>query len=252
MSNRTFRYPGQRHAQGLPGKEYSLPADHQVVPIALTLLSFFLMLYVFQWQDKTVYYMWIEGESSLTEHLTIVFAVVGIMLAIRQFKRRDRVPSRFFGAIMVLFMTGFLYIAMEEASWGQHLFKWETPDWISEHNNQQETNLHNLGLFGTQLDRLPKAILGAIVVITGVLWPLYLRLKGSPNLPNWFKVYWPSSANTTTAWCFFTIWIIGRSFVISDANRLDNLNLHSSEIRELLITYFLVVYVRAFKRYPAD
>ena len=32
---------------------------------------------------------------------------------------------------------------MEELSWGQHLFKWETPQLFLETNRQGETNLHN-------------------------------------------------------------------------------------------------------------
>lgn len=224
----------------------------KVVPITLALVSFVLMLYVFLWQDKTVYYLWFEGESSLSEHLTIGFAFIGMALSIRYYLHRKQIPNRLFGPFMLLFALGFFYIAMEEASWGQHLFGWDTPEWMSEHNRQQETNLHNLAYFDKQVDRLPKAILGAIVVITGVFWPIYLRYKGTPNLPSWFGVYWPTSATTITAWCFFSIWIIGRLFVISDANKLDNLNLHFSEIREMLISYFLMLYVWSFRRYRTE
>jgi hypothetical protein len=46
--------------------------------------------------------------------------------------------------IFLAFATGCAFIALEEVSYGQHIFKWATPDWISNSNLQRETNLHNL------------------------------------------------------------------------------------------------------------
>lgn len=46
--------------------------------------------------------------------------------------------------IFLAFATGCAFIALEEVSYGQHIFKWATPDWISNINLQKETNLHNL------------------------------------------------------------------------------------------------------------
>jgi len=40
---------------------------------------------------------------------------------------------------LVLFVMG-----MEEISWGQRVFQWQTSEYFSEHNVQGETNLHNL------------------------------------------------------------------------------------------------------------
>ena len=37
-----------------------------------------------------------------------------------------------------------LIVAMEEVSWGQHLFGWSTPEDWAQINRQRETNLHNL------------------------------------------------------------------------------------------------------------
>jgi hypothetical protein len=37
-----------------------------------------------------------------------------------------------------------LFFCMEEISWGQRFFSLETPDWMSEINSQEETNLHNI------------------------------------------------------------------------------------------------------------
>ncbi len=223
----------------------------QYLPIAIACISVCLMIYVFAMDNLKVYFFWFEGESSLSEIMTVITAFIGIAVAVRNYTFRSSVPSPYFGTWMVLFALGFLYIGMEEASWGQHVFGWQTPEWIASHNRQEETNIHNL--FGKGIDRIPKAILGALVIVSGVFWPLYCRLKGTPKkLPGWFHVYWPTTAISTIAICFLAIWLIGRSFVISDQNNLEGWNLTFSEVRELFITYFLLVYVLEFKRFKSS
>lgn len=46
--------------------------------------------------------------------------------------------------LMIIFSLAMFIIAMEEISWGQHIFKWNTPAAIKEINLQDETNIHNL------------------------------------------------------------------------------------------------------------
>jgi hypothetical protein len=47
---------------------------------------------------------------------------------------------------LILLMTGlvFFFIAMEEISWGQKIFHWNTPEEIKNNNSQGETTIHNL------------------------------------------------------------------------------------------------------------
>ena len=61
-------------------------------------------------------------------------------------------------------------IAGEEASWGQHLVGWSTPDGWAEVNDQQETNLHNIGSWA---DQKPRAIVELSVIVFGILWPVW-------------------------------------------------------------------------------
>jgi len=48
------------------------------------------------------------------------------------------VSTQFF---LGLFCLGFF---LEEISWGQRIFGWETPGWMSKINIQNETNIHNI------------------------------------------------------------------------------------------------------------
>lgn len=54
--------------------------------------------------------------------------------------------SRQWLAVVVTTLAATVLIVLmgEELSWGQRIFNWTTPAWFSVHNQQNETNLHNL------------------------------------------------------------------------------------------------------------
>lgn len=70
------------------------------------------------------------------------------------FKQRDFYVKTIKYSLVFL---GFIFIlgALEELSWGQHLLGFESVDLFSQHNKQQETNLHNFipaWLFGLSIN----------------------------------------------------------------------------------------------------
>jgi len=226
----------------------------QFIPIAISVSTVLILLFSVTTDNIGIYFFWSEGEGSLVEIFTVLFAIIGIALSINNFLDRGSIPTALIGPWMVFFAIGFLYIALEESSWGQHLFGWQTPGWLAEMNRQQETNIHNL--YDKKIDRIPKAIIGALIFIGGVLWPLYCKFKGTPkNLPTWFITLWPAKTAFTAALCFFLIWVIGRTMVVTDFDTYGGKKISFSELRELLITYFLLVYtwdLRRFKREPVS
>jgi len=83
----------------------------------------------------------IAREDSPVEYATaIVFFISFIFsLAIAKFFKKRKILGLFF------ILAGlFLFIALEEISWGQRIFNIETPDLFSK-NYQGEINIHNLG-----------------------------------------------------------------------------------------------------------
>ena len=62
-----------------------------------------------------------------------------------------------------------LYIAGEEASWGQHQLGWVTPAGWNALNDQGETNLHNISSW---FDQKPRLLLEVGVVVGGIVIPL--------------------------------------------------------------------------------
>lgn len=221
---------------------------YQYVPIAFCAVTLLLMAFGFISGNWKYYIAWGEEEASFVEIATVAFAFVGLLIALNLFFHRSEVPTKLFGPWVILFVIGFSYLGGEEASWGQHIFEWQTPDWLSSINSRQETNLHNL--FDKKMDRIPKAVVGFLIMFSGILWPLFCHFRKKPlNLPNWFNVLWPTKAIITIALCYFVIWVLDRTIIITKPDIFDGQKFHFSEFRELISAYFLMMYTWDFRRY---
>ena len=100
----------------------------------------------------------------------LITALIGLRLIFTDYVWSDPLLIAWCGAMF----AGGIYLAGEEASWGQHYFGWSTSDQWSQVNDQQETNLHNTSHL---LDQLPRAVLQAGIVIAGIVWPFVLLYK---------------------------------------------------------------------------
>jgi hypothetical protein len=66
-------------------------------------------------------------------------------------------------------------VAMEEVSWGQRIFYFETPSFLLEQNSQQEINLHNLFMGpGKELHNLIKRCAFYVILVYAVVIPIAL------------------------------------------------------------------------------
>ncbi|MDD5014567.1 MAG: hypothetical protein PHW73_05630 [Atribacterota bacterium] len=86
-----------------------------------------------------VEYPYLYIEDGFFESLTAVFAIMASLLClISIYFNNDNAFIKY--ALFVLF---FLF-GMEEISWGQRIFGWNTPNALSSINYQNETNIHNI------------------------------------------------------------------------------------------------------------
>lgn len=111
------------------------------------------------------------GEDSYVESLTVLFyagSVLFFVLANSQ--------SKFMNIWMWVFAFIGFFIAGEEISWGQRMFHFDSR-LLSEHNVQQETNIHNLEGIHQNIRLL--AVLVLAVLCFGIPWTnrLVARLK---------------------------------------------------------------------------
>ncbi|MGK0309076.1 MAG: hypothetical protein ACI8RP_002044, partial [Urechidicola sp.] len=70
----------------------------------------------------------------------------------------------------------FLFGAGEEISWGQRIFNIESSEYFIENNAQKETNLHNMIVDGTKINKLIfSQILTLVLVIYLIILPVIYR-----------------------------------------------------------------------------
>lgn len=112
------------------------------------LISLFLMIHIRLYDPDSQIFAFLYLEDGLFESLTPVLFLISVgLLAASVFRKTSNAPSpqfpKYLRLVYLLLMGIFFLYAMEEISWGQRIFGWETPDFIAAGNVQNETNLHN-------------------------------------------------------------------------------------------------------------
>jgi len=93
------------------------------------------------------------NENGFIENLQAIFVLISIILLIKlKIKLKE---LNFIHLFIIIKIFALIYYLGEEISWGQHFFKWDSPIFFQEINNQKETNLHNIS---NLLDQLPRTL----------------------------------------------------------------------------------------------
>ncbi len=177
----------------------------------------------------------LKTEFGIIENLTVLFLFTAIGFGVWAFRLAGRFDApRTLKPWIVILILGATYFALEEISYGQHLFGWSAGETWSQLNDQQETNLHNIsGLF----DQLPRSLLTLGILVGGIVMPV-VRMIRKTSLPesNWLYWQWP------TADCL-TVSLI----VILYRPVIDPLELSSfiaiGETKELFFALFILLYI---------
>ena len=116
------------------------------------------------------YTHWIGSEDrGLLELSHVVVPLASMLLALRILFMPQLREARALYGLVALIAIACLYIAGEEASWGQHYLGWATPEGWQAVNDQGETNLHNISSW---FDQKPRSLLEIAIVIGGIRVPL--------------------------------------------------------------------------------
>jgi len=81
------------------------------------------------------------AEDNLFESLTVVCALASSILLLMSINNKEGRGAK---SIKIILSILFFLFGMEEISWGQRIFGWETPVAWKKLNLQNETNIHNL------------------------------------------------------------------------------------------------------------
>ncbi len=200
---------------------------YQGIPLAVILLPF-LGFAIFG-SDR-----FMKGEAGIIENLTVLFLVasIGYCISSLSLARRRLALTQTLKAWLVLLILGAAYFALEEISYGQHLFGWGTSDTWKELNDQNETNLHNINAI---FDQVPRALLTLGILIGGVILPVYRHFKKIELLEsNRFYWQWPTMDCVTIG----LLVLLVRPFF--SAFDFDFINI--GEVKEVLFALFILLY----------
>jgi hypothetical protein len=188
------------------------------------------------------YDTWIGGELGALELLHVVIPLASLVLALRMLALPEVHRHRLLWLWLGLAALGSLYIAGEEASWGQHYFGWLTPEAWQAVNDQAETNLHNTSSW---LDQKPRSLLELGVIFGGIVIPLAaLRWPGIRR--NRFAIVLPPLVCLPSA--------VVAEFARMSERALDAfaqgavLFTRASEVQELYFYLFILLYLIALRQ----
>lgn len=111
-----------------------------------------IVLYVLA--AASILFMWLAPASAsrlgvedgpIENATALLFLLSGVFMAyqgLRLISSRD--SARLVGLISIIIALMFVVFAGEEISWGQRIFDFETGEFMTQNNWQNETNLHNL------------------------------------------------------------------------------------------------------------
>lgn len=136
----------------------------------------------------------LHGEDNFFENLTFLMLAISSLLMIKAavvikhiYKETGAIHFR-----RILFfyiaLAGFFFLcAMEELSWAQRIFGWETPQWIGEINTFERTDIHGMfGLFFRKLEQIFALLLYSMVVVSVILHGINKETK----IQNLVLPYW--------------------------------------------------------------
>ncbi|MCK5697291.1 MAG: hypothetical protein KAI02_03960 [Gammaproteobacteria bacterium] len=143
-------------------------------------IIFTLIGFIWSYIDHDSFKLYYVMEDGFTEWSTVFVLIIGIFVCFRRvwLLKNQR-------ALLFLFMTSllglfFFFGAGEEISWGQRLFNIESSEFFHQNNAQGETNLHNLVVNDTKLNKLifGRGLGILLFLYLVVLIPLYRRKDG--------------------------------------------------------------------------
>lgn len=181
---------------------------------------------------------WMYNENGPYEIGQVVVLAAAIFVALCTLIKMDKAAKGVM-AWIALALVCCIYVAGEEISWGQQILKWNTPEYWSSINDQNETNLHNTTSW---LDQKPRLLLELGVYFGGMILPLLRKYKPG-LLPLRFAPILPGSAVIVTAVVCFCVRLADMA---ADATAIPLFG-RAAEVEEAYLYYFVLLYLLELK-----
>ncbi len=124
------------------------------------------------------------NENGFIENLSSLFLFFAIIFL---FKARNLYRDiKFINIFLIIKILALIYFLGEEISWGQHFFKWTSPDFFKNANIQGETNIHNIS---NLFDQVPRSL---VIIWCSLTVPITLLINKSQKInENLLKILCP-------------------------------------------------------------
>jgi hypothetical protein len=161
------------------------------------------------------------AENGIFELGTVAFFCAAGCLAIGLCVRtRREVPARY-RALWLAYALAAWFVALEELSYGQHLFGWATPQWLAAHSSKNEINLHNLN--GDGLSNVMRSVADVGFPVCFLVVPLVAMMRSAAYKPGrWSHYLLPRTelvtiilvAQSLTLLENLSKWLVGASLLV--------------------------------------
>ncbi|MGK7914013.1 MAG: hypothetical protein AB4038_00465 [Prochloraceae cyanobacterium] len=123
-----------------------LTRQRKIIALSVFLLPIFLTIIIVLIQSSIEYDSWknMNTEGGFIEYGTSLAYILAFIFAIPIGKSFLERKSNKLGILYYLIAAAFLFVGMEEMSWGQRLLGIESPDFFQTYNSQSEITIHNL------------------------------------------------------------------------------------------------------------
>ncbi len=180
----------------------------------------------------------LHSENGPHELIEFFLLVIGFFVSVNflfHSKNKPHFLKMWFGLAAICCF----YVAGEEISWGQHIWDWATPDFWTEVNDQQETNLHNTSSW---FDQKPRLIL-ILGIVFGTLVAPVLKKHNCLKLPSKLDQLLPSKKLSIIAFLILIPHLLEKVLEVFGHTFFARF----SEVQELYIFYFVLLYLVILK-----
>ncbi len=212
------------------------------------------------YEKKTGFNPLIWDENAFIETLQIILLSISIFYFYKILK--SKIIYKFkkkINYIFILYFVFLLYYFFEEISWGQHFFRWTSPDFFIAHNNQKETNLHNIS---NLLDQVPRSLLSIWCALSFVI----IKLPYLHKLNKFYPYFIFPSKHLKKISLFLIIFLLPdltADFLGIEVDNKTTIKINKadiyyfftlnfirlSEFQELLFTYYICFHSIYLKKY---
>lgn len=178
--------------------------------------------------------------GGIAENGTVLFLIPGIIAGVAVLLHYRRLLPLWFVGWLIGAVLACIYVAGEEASWGQHYFGWMTPESLVKLNDQNETNLHNTS---TWLDQKPRALVELGMVFGTLIVPFVRRFRPRALWADreWSRWFWPTPVGIPVVAAFLFSLVV--ALIAKKTGRIDLHQLGSNELREFYVGFYLATYL---------